>query len=135
MPAEDHYHGTVMRAVSKEGWTVTDQQVSLSVGERRLWVDIRAIQSNGDTVILIEVKGFAAPSNVNSLANAIGQYMLYKVALKYIGSQERLFLAAPLAAYNGILSEPLGEWTLHELNIDLLVFDPDKEEIVEWITR
>jgi hypothetical protein len=133
MPAEDHYHGTVIRAVSKDGWTVTDQQVSLGIGDRRLWIDLRARQSNGDSVILIEVKGFTAPSSVNALANAVGQYMLYKVALKFIGSQETLFLAAPIAAYEGILSEPLGEWTIRELKINLLVFDPDKEEITQWI--
>lgn len=42
-------------------------------------------------------------------------------------------MAVPEAAYPGILSEEIGKQTLKHNNVRLLVFDPDREEIVRWI--
>jgi hypothetical protein len=135
LPAEDRYHPTVIKALTKNGWKITGQQVSLKVSKRRLWVDIEATQANGTVIILIEVKGLEGRSLVNTLANAIGQYILYKAALKYLEiDTKQLFLAVPTAAHNGIFSEPLGKQVLIEADSKLLVFDPGTEEIVEWIT-
>jgi hypothetical protein len=134
MPAKDRYHDTVARALTKEGWNVTDEQVKLMLANRRLYVDIRAVKANEILSILVEVKGFEnAPSQVEYLADAVGKYVLYSSILNDLNSDERLYLAVPELAYNGILSEKLGQSVIKKAEIRLIVFDPEREEIVQWI--
>ena len=71
---------------------------------------------------------------VEALANALGQYMLYIAALKYLQDDGGvLVLVIPLSAYNGIFSEAIGETVRDTFNLKLVVYDPDAEEIVKWI--
>lgn len=134
MPAEDQYHSVVIRALNKDGWRIEQEQVPIRVEERRLWIDIQATKANGKTVIFVEVKSMIASSAVEALRDALGQYMLYRAALRYTGvSNITLYLAVPLATYNGILSETLGRLALVEANISLLVVDVDKEAVALWV--
>lgn len=71
-----------------------------------LWIDLEAENSNANRVILIEVKSFNDSESVSeALANAIGKYIMYRVALNNAAISTPLFLAVPLSAYNSILSE------------------------------
>jgi hypothetical protein len=42
MPAKDFYHDTVVEALKADGWTITDDPLYLSSGNRDLWVDLGA---------------------------------------------------------------------------------------------
>jgi hypothetical protein len=120
MPARDRYHNTVIRALVKAGWVVTAEQV--------------AVNKAGSRVILVEVKGFEhMPSPVDYLGEVVGKYVLYRAALEYIQVDDPLYLAVPTAAYEGILSEDIGQQVVMRAGIRLLVFDPAKEEIVQWL--
>lgn len=44
-----------------------------------------------------------------------------------------LYLAVPSSAYNGILNEELGKQALRRVNMHLIIFDSESEEIVQWI--
>jgi Holliday junction resolvase-like predicted endonuclease len=133
VPAEDNYHLAVVHALQKEGWRIVRQQVPLRIGERRLWIDIQAEKDNSG-IILVEVKSLEGNSVVEALRDAIGQYMLYRAALKYLhATPPRLILAIPEQSYNGIISEPLGNLVIQEVNVNLLVFDVDREVIVKWL--
>jgi hypothetical protein len=80
------------------------------------------------------VKSLEGNSVVEALRDAIGQYMLYRAALKYLhATPPRLILAIPEQSYNGIISEPLGNLVIQEVNVNLLVFDVDREVIVKWL--
>ena len=135
MPAKDNYHDSVVHALIKDGWTITNEQFPVRIAERRLWIDIRAIKNNGDSIILVEVKSFnPGQSMVEALANALGQYMLYIAALKYLQDDTAiLVLAIPAVAYDGIFSEAIGETVQSTFDLKLVVYDPDTEEIVKWI--
>jgi len=100
---------------------------------RRLWIDIRAVKQNENLSILVEVKGFDSPSQVEYLAGAVGKYVLYSSILSELRSNERLYLAVPELAYNGIISEKVGQSVMKRVEIRLIVFDPEREEIVQWI--
>jgi hypothetical protein len=98
------------------------------------FIDIRAVKQDGTNAILIEVKGFEQPdSQVEALAEALGQYLLYQYSLEYVGLDLPLFLGVPIRAFAGILSEPLGEVARQAGHIKLMVFDPEKAEIVQWV--
>jgi hypothetical protein len=134
VPAKDRYHDTVIRALQKAGWTLITEQIAIIVEDRRLWIDIRARKEAEDLAILIEVKGFEGmPSPIEYLANATGKYAMYRAALDYLQIEMPLYMAVPEAAYRGILSEEIGKQTLKHNNVRLLVFDPEREEIVRWI--
>jgi hypothetical protein len=45
MPNKDHYHDTVIRALGKDGWTITAEQYFVAVGKRRIWIDIEAAKA------------------------------------------------------------------------------------------
>ena len=134
MPAKDHYHDIVVNALRKAGWTQITEQVAIIVADRRLWIDIRAAKEAEQFAILIEVKGFEnMPSPVEYLAQATGKYALYRAALDYLQINLPLYMAVPDAAYRGILSEEIGKQTLRRAGVRLLVFDPEREEIMAWI--
>ncbi len=44
-----------------------------------------------------------------------------------------LYLAVSGAAYQGFLSELMGQSAIQEGHILLVVFDPEREEIIRWI--
>jgi hypothetical protein len=41
-PAKDFYHDTVKIALIKDGWTITDDPLSLKIGDRNASVDLGA---------------------------------------------------------------------------------------------
>jgi hypothetical protein len=136
MPAKDHYHHAVIQALENAGWTITAEQVGIVLEERRLWIDIRAMNQERNLAILVEVKGFEnMPSPVDYLAHSIGKYVLYRSVLHFLDISTPLYMAVPVAAYNGILSEVIGQQTVTQSDVKLIVFDPVSEEIIEWIPQ
>jgi hypothetical protein len=134
LPAKDRYHDSVSRALTKAGWQVTAEQVAIVVEDRRLWIDLRAEKAAERLAILIEVKGFEnQPSPIEYLANALGKYTLYRTALDYLQNVLPLYMAVPVTAYNGILNEEIGRQALRRAGVRLIVFDPNSEEIIQWI--
>lgn len=134
MPAKDHLHDSVKRALIKAGWAIDNEQVRLKVGDRNLWIDIQASRSGLQNTVLIEVKGFEnAPSLVEELSDAVGQYIVYSFALVAKQISMPLYLAVPNAAYEGIWIEELGQGLVESVGIKLLVFDPITEEVVRWL--
>lgn len=106
MPAKDRYHDAVVRALVKNGWTITTEQMLVRFVERRLWIDIQAAKASEQLVIVVEVKGFESmPSLVDYLADAVGKYVIYLCALDYARLDARLYMVVPIVAYEGILNE------------------------------
>jgi hypothetical protein len=133
MPAKDRHHDTVKRALIKDGWTITGEQIYLSDGARHVWIDLRAKRNDVETVILVEIKGFESnPSMVDAVMAAVGQYAFYQAMLQYLRRDERLILAVPLTAYDGIFQSPAAQQVVKNVGMQLLIFDPEAEEIVKW---
>jgi hypothetical protein len=133
VPALDHYHNTVKRALIKDGWTISDDPLSIHLPERNLFIDLRAEKVSDRLSVILEIKGFGAASQIEALASAIGKYNLYQAALAFAGNYDPLYLAVPIAAYNGIISETIGQRLIAQEDVKLLVFDPESEELIQWI--
>ena len=71
MSAKDLYHNIVKAALIKDGWEITDDPLTLAVGERDLYVDLGAekllIADRGSQKIAVEVKSFISASPVKDL--------------------------------------------------------------------
>ncbi|MGB3693803.1 MAG: element excision factor XisH family protein [Spirulinaceae cyanobacterium] len=108
MAAKDIYHDTAKNALIKDGWIITDDPLTLRWGSKTLLIDLGARKliaaRKGDQTIAVEIKSFVGTSQVNDLKNALGQYILYKDIL------------------------------LQNHRVRLIVFDPDNEEILQWIS-
>ena len=139
MPARDRYHDIVARCLIQAGWSIIKERYAVVVAEdednfRRLFIDIAA-QSQNAQIALIEVKSLA-PSPVRQFMMLVGQYVVYRAALDYIGDTTPLYVAICEADYEIMIEQPLGQAAIREEltePIPFLIFDPVAEEIVKWI--
>lgn len=134
MPAKDRFHPSVVRALTKDGWQISEEQYKLIIGERRLWIDLQVSKPEQNLTILIEIKDLEnSASAVAALGDTVGQYLLYQVALLANDLAFPLYLAVPESAYQGILSEELGQRVIRHFDLKLLAFDPYREVITRWM--
>lgn len=83
---------------------------------------------------MIEVKELAdVDSAVEALANALGKYELYRLALRDSNLDYPLYVAVTKQSYEGILSERIGKLALGQVGMPLIVFDAATEEIIKWM--
>ena len=125
-----------MRCLEKAGWSIVKEQEYISIGthndtNRRLYLDIKA-QRNDEQLVLIEVKGLEQ-SPVHEQMELLGQYLTYRMALDYLSIEIPLYMAVPETAYEGIFQHVLGQAMMNRYAIPLLIFDPVREEIIQWI--
>ncbi|MGB5969225.1 MAG: XisH family protein [Spirulinaceae cyanobacterium] len=137
MPAKDIYHHQVRNALIKDGWTITDDPLILSIGKRDLFVDLGAEKviaaEKKNQKIAVEVKSFIGKSQVNDLENAVGQYMVYNQVLLENKNERTLYLAIRNLSFQEVFEETLGKIFLKKKIINLIVFDEKEETILRWI--
>lgn len=136
MPAKDYHHDIVLNALIKAGWTILKEQEYLSIGtssetHRRLYIDIKA-QSEIGQVVLIEVKALDR-SPVHQLMILLGQYLVYRAALDYLGIDMPLYVALPETDYQAMVQHDLGREIMRTYAIPFVIYDPQREVIREWI--
>ncbi|HEY7330172.1 MAG TPA: element excision factor XisH family protein [Gemmataceae bacterium] len=138
MPAKNIYHDAVVHALMADGWTITDDPLRISFGDRDLYVDLGAERrtigaEKGEQRIAIEIQSFLNPSPVRDLQEAVGQYDIYRAILAENGSDRLLYLAVPLRVYEGLLTARFGQLIVRRLDLRVLVFDHQKRSVVRWI--
>ena len=86
MPARDIYHDQCKAALIKDGWRITHDPLSVNWNEKVLFIDLGAEEvlaaEKDGRKIGVEVKSFVGPSQVHDLEKALGQFVLYRVAMK-----------------------------------------------------
>ncbi|NLY02553.1 MAG: fatty-acid synthase [Rhodopirellula sp.] len=138
MPAKNLYHDVVAHALTADGWTITDDPLTLSYGGKDLFVDLGAERSTlaaerGGEKIAVEVQSFLNPSPVRDLEEAVGQYNIYQTVLAETEPDRQLYLAVANRVYEGLLSDRFGQLIVTRLQLRILVFDEQIERIVQWI--
>jgi hypothetical protein len=137
MPAKDLYHDTVRAALIKDGWTITQDPLSLRLGKKDLFIDLGAEKllaaEKGPDKIAVEVKSFIGPSEIRDLENALGQFVLYQNALSVVEPDRTLYLAIREAVYLDLFEEEIGKMLLERNVLKLLSFNPKQEVITRWI--
>jgi len=138
MPAKYICHAAVVDALHADGWTVTHDPLSLKVGDRDLFIDLGAGRpligaQRGEERIAVEIQSFLGASAIADLQQALGQYVLYRLALEEQQPDRRLYLAVPPEVYNGILAEPLGQLVQDGVKLRIMLFEPDLRQVLRWI--
>ncbi|MDB9517256.1 element excision factor XisH family protein [Roseofilum reptotaenium CS-1145] len=135
--AKDIYHETVKTALIKDGWTITDDPLRLKFGGRMTYVDLGAekllaAEKQGQRIAL-EVKSFLNASPIKDLEQALGQYILYSQVLEKLELNRKLYLTVPQTVFDDFLTEELPKLIIELNHIQILTFDSELEEVVQWI--
>lgn len=135
MSCRDMYHDLVKHALAKEGWRITHDPYVL-LADPKLAVDLgteRTIAAErGQEKIAVEIKSFRGASQVADLQEAIGQYSMYQIFLRRQEPERILYLAVPSYTLDDILSREVGQATIRELHIKLLIYSLNEEEPLQW---
>jgi hypothetical protein len=137
MPAKDLFHQLVRNAIELDGWTITHDPYHIDLGFVDLCIDlgaerlIAAIKDNEK--IAIEIKTFLSASTISEFHTAIGQFINYRIALEEEDADRLLYLAIPSEIYKRFFKYPFIQTVIHRNQIPLLVYDPEKQEISQWI--
>lgn len=138
MPGLDRYHIHVCNALVKDGWTITDDPLTLELDERKLYIDLGAERllaaERGTEKMAVEIKTFHNPSPIVDLEQAIGQYGLYEDVLQIVEPERVLTLALPKEVFAQIFSETIGQLVLKKRIKRVFTFASDTEVIVQWIS-
>ena len=86
MAAKDLYHDHVRKALETDGWTIMHDPLSVKWLGRSLQIDLGAERiiaaEKGNERIAVEVKSFIGDSPIEDLRDALGQFVIYRSALR-----------------------------------------------------
>lgn len=137
MSAKDKFHDVVKTALEKDGWTITDDPLSIRIDRlTNIFIDIAAekliVADREGQKIAVEVKSFLSASTMSDFHTALGQFINYRYALEEYEPERILYLAVPATTYEEFFTTRFIKSVTQRSQINLLVFEPAKEEIVQW---
>lgn len=138
MAAKDRFHEAVKRGLQKEQWLITHDPLTLEFSEDdEVEIDLGAEQllgaEKGLKKIAVEVKSFLSESALYDFHRALGQFLNYRLVIEVIEPERILYLAVPIAAYESFFNRELPQASVRRYQVKLIVYDPVKEVIVQWI--
>ncbi len=139
MSRRDDLHFPLSRTLEKDGWVITSDPLILVLGETLLKADLGAEKlftaEKEGRKIAVEIKDFDASSVISELEKTMGQLQLYQWALEEQEPERQLFLAISQAVYISQFQRPIFQIAIQRNKINLLIYSPDQEVIVKWITH
>jgi len=136
MSAKDKVHQQFVNALKKDGWTSTHDPFRVLWKKRTLQVDLGAERllaaEKGSDKIAVEIKSFIGANDLEDLYQAIGQFVLYRKAIRRADPERIFFLAITDTAYRLVFDDEEGESLRVEEGMKLVVFDHNREEILLW---
>lgn len=140
MSAKDLFHQAVKTALQKENWLITDDPLHLEMGTFDYFIDLGAEEEivaaeKEQRQIAIEIKSFIAASTVNEFHTVLGQFLNYKLALEIKQPQRMLYLAVPKDIYQSFFQINFTKLAIQRYQLNLIIYDAQNEEILEWIEQ
>ncbi len=136
--AKDIFHEIVKEALIKDGWTVTNDPLTLlNRAEGGISTDLGAekiiVAEKGLTKIAVEVKSFLNPSMIHDFLQANGQYTGYRTVIKRKQLNRIIYLAMPVFAYEKLIVYEFVRDIIEESRIKFILFNHRKKIISKWI--
>jgi hypothetical protein len=136
MAAKDIFHAAVRQALIKEQWVITADPLVIKINKVRLEIDLAAEKifaaQKAGRKIAVEVKSFVSSSVIFDFHLALGQFLNYRLALQMKEPDRIIYLAVPLDTFNSFFQEIFVQEAVKIYQIKLIIYDANKEEIVEW---
>jgi hypothetical protein len=134
--ARDLFHDAVRNGLLKENWVITADPLRIRIDDVKLEIDLAAEKvlaaEREGRKIAVEIKSFLNTSAITDFHGALGQFLNYRLGLEMTESDRDLYLAVPLETFNSFFQERFVQATIKLHQIPLLVYDPEKEVVVEW---
>ncbi|MFB2838619.1 XisH family protein [Floridanema evergladense] len=136
--AKDVFHQQVKNALTKEGWNITHDPLTIRISQAvKLQIDLAAetmLAAERDSEkIAVEIKSFVGDSDISAFHTALGQYLNYCQALEEQEPDRIVYLAVPVETYQDFFQLPFIQRSLRRYQIKLIIYDPKQEEIKQWI--
>ncbi|MBD1810992.1 XisH family protein [Microcoleus vaginatus DQ-U2] len=136
MAARDLFHDAVKKALQKEEWEITADPLLVKIQGVKFEIDlaaekILAAEKLGQK-IAVEIKSFLNNSAITDFHLALGQFLNYRLALQIKEPDRTLYLAVPFDTFDSFFQEPFIQEAVNVYQLKLVVYDPQKEVIVEW---
>jgi hypothetical protein len=139
MSRRDGLHDALRKTLEMDGWNITDDPLVLVLEKTLLKADLGAEKffaaEREGRKIAVELKDFDSASVISELEKTMGQLQLYQWALESQEPDRQLFLAIPQSVYIRHFQKPIFQMVLERNKINLLVYEPTQEEILQWITH
>ena len=138
MSAKDIFHEVVKKALQKDGWQITHDPLSISVGGVNVSIDLAAekliaAEREGEK-IAVEVKSFLQKSSaISEFHTALGQFINYRGALRRRQPERVLYLAVPLTTYKTFFQLDFPQDMIEENQVKMIIYDVEQEVIFKWI--
>jgi len=138
MSAKNIDHDAVKDALIADGWTITDDPLHVSIGERDFYVDLALerdmiVAERGTNRIAIEIQSFISKSTISDFHAAVGQFLVYRSCMKAVGIERKLYLAVPDHSIERIWGERIGVVVRVDHDIRLVSYAIEPPRIVQWI--
>lgn len=137
MPAKDVFHQAVKAALIDDQWLITDDPLTIQIDGVDFYIDLGAEKliaaEKAGQRIAVEVKSFLGPSLVSDFHVALGQCLNYRLALEGYDPDRQLFLAVPRDTYSTFFTTPFIQRSVQRHRLALLVYDPETQEVLQWI--
>lgn len=137
--AKDIFHPNAREALENEGWKISADPLRIYISDTAyLEIDLAAESvfkaERNQEKIAVEVKSFLRKSFISAFHEAIGQYLDYKSALADSEPDRVVYLAITEDAFlHELFQGKFIQKRMREENVNLIVFDPIQNKIVEWI--
>jgi len=138
MSAKDLFHDAVRRGLEKDQWRISSDPLELEWEEVKVKIDLAAERliaaERGETKIAVEIKSFISPSPISDFHTALGQFLNYRIMLEAKEPDRQLYLAVPMETYDTFFQSRFAQTAIERHQLDLIVYNPILEEIVQWIS-
>ena len=139
MPTQDLYHDVVRNALRKDGWRITHTALQLKAGREsrggEIWEGQLLVAEKDERKIAVAVNSFVGRSNLADVTQTFGQLALSRSRLQTMAPERVLYLAVRQATYSACFAGTEGALLLEKEHMQLIVFDPGAETIVQWVPR
>jgi hypothetical protein len=138
MPAKDIYHFALKKALEKDDWEITKDPFAISTPGVDFYIDLGAERNfieaeRGTERIAIEVKSLKGNSPFYDYHQALGQFLMYKLALKMNNFDHNPYLAIPEPQYLILNKTVIYPKSWEDYSVNLIVFDEKAQKIIQWI--
>lgn len=138
--AKDIYHRVVKEALIKDGWSITHDPYFINrLNKKAFEVDLGGEKiigaERGVEKIAVEIKSFLGTSLTYDFHAAFGQYSVYRFFMSDKDAERNLFLAVTEEVFDAFFSDIEIEKICAHFNVEIIIFDTSKIEIVKWIKR
>ncbi len=138
MPRKDNYHAAVRTALERDGWVITDDPLSVQTPGTEFQIDLAAERmiisaEKAGEKIAVEIKSLVGHTFFYDYYQALGQFLVYKIALELVYPDKTLFLAVPKEAYEELKESYAFRESWSRYIVNLLIFNHKQKEISQWI--